>query len=254
MMSQPGPVQNRILMHLPTAAFNLLQPHLHRVQLHRHEILQEQNALVRKVYFIESGIASMVAHTERDGRIEVGLIGRFGFVGVPVVLGTMRATARCIMEMRGEALEIRPIFLRQSMDKHSALRQKLLNYVQALLVQHSQTVLCTALHRLEERLARWLLLAHDRLDDNVVPLTHELFATTLGVRRAGVTTALTNFEDMGIVRKRRGAVEIMNRPLLERNACECYRIISGEYRRLIDTDPHALPAPRKKKCKSLSYV
>jgi len=245
MMFQSRPVQNRILAHLPASAFALLQPHLQRVLLHRHDVLQEPHAPVRKVYFIESGVANMIAHTERDGRVEVGLIGRYGFVGVPAVLGTMRSTDRCVMEMKGEALEIKPANLTRSMDESPALRQKLMNYVQALLVQHSQTVLCNALHRLEERLARWLLLAHDRLDDDVIPLTHELFATMLGVRRAGVTTALAEFESTGAVRRNRGAVEITNRPLLQQKACECYQIIAGEYRRLVDTDHPVQPDKRK---------
>jgi CRP-like cAMP-binding protein len=145
------------------------------------------------------------------------------------------------METAGEALQVKSKNLRQSMEKHPALRQQLMNYVQALLIQNSQTILCNALHRLEERLARWLLLARDRLDDDVIPLTHELFSMMLGVRRAGITTALTELERTGAVRKWRGAVEIMDRALLEQRACECYRIIAAEYRRLVDPRPDVAP-------------
>jgi CRP-like cAMP-binding protein len=234
MLLQSLPVQNRILVHLPADAFDLLRPHMRRIQLKRHAVLQEPNSRVREVYFIEAGVAVMLAQTNRDGRVEVGIVGRFGFIGVPVVLGTMHSLHRCVMETAGEALQVKSKNLRRSMEEHPALRQQLMNYVQALLIQNSQTVLCNALHQLEERLARWLLLARDRLDDDIIPLTHELFSMMLGVRRAGITTALAELERTGAVRKWRGAVEIMDRALLEQRACECYRIIATEYRRLVD--------------------
>jgi CRP-like cAMP-binding protein len=234
MLFQSLPVKNRILAHLPAHAFATLQPYLRRVRLKRHDVLQEPRCPLRKVYFIESGVAAMFANTKRDGQVEVGLVGRFGFIGVPVALGTMLSIHRCVMEVGGEALQIKSKDLRQSMDEQPVIRQQLMNYVQALLIQNSQTVLCNALHQLQERLARWLLLARDRLDGDVIPLTHELFSLMLGVRRAGITTALAKLELAGAVRRRRGAVEIVNRALLERKACECYRIIAAEYRRLAD--------------------
>jgi CRP-like cAMP-binding protein len=236
MLFQSLPVQNRLLAHLPADAFDMLRPHLQRVQLDRHEVLQEPNRRVKKVHFIESGVATLFAHTKRDGRIEVGIVGRFGVIGVPVVLGTMLATHRCVMEVGGEALQIGSKDLRRLMEEHPAIRQQLMNYIQALLIQYSQTAFCNACHPLEERLARWLLLARDRLDDNTIPLTHELFSMMLGVRRSGVTIALGELEAAGVVRKRRGAVEITDRALLEQRTCECYGIIAAEYRRLLDSD------------------
>jgi CRP-like cAMP-binding protein len=234
MLFRSLPVRNRILAHLPVDAFDKLRPHLRRVRLKRHDVLQEPHCPLRKVYFIESGVATMFAHTKHGGQVEVGIVGRFGLIGVPVVLGTMLSIHRCVMEVAGEALQIKPKDLRHLMDEQPVIRQQLMNYIQALLIQNSQTTLCNALHQLEERLARWLLLARDRLDADVIPLTHELFSTMLGVRRAGVTTALAELELAGAVRKRRGAVEIRNRALLEQRACECYRIIAAEYRRLVD--------------------
>lgn len=238
MLFQSLPVQNHILAHLPASAFNLLQPCLRRVPLRRHAILQEPHRPVRDVFFIEAGVANILAYSKRDGQVEVGLVGRFGFVGVPVVLGRPRSIHRCVVEAAGEALQIAADDLGRSMDADPALRQQLMSYVHALLIQNSQTVLCNALHEIEERLARWLLLARDRLDDDVIPLTHELFSMMLGVRRNETTTALTKLESAGAVRRRRGAVQIEDRALLEQRSCECYRIIAAEYRRLLG--PEAL--------------
>jgi CRP-like cAMP-binding protein len=109
-----------------------------------------------------------------------------------------------------------------------------MNYVQALLVQNAQTVLCSARHRLEQRLTRLLLLAHDRVEDDAIALTHEFLAMMVGARRAGITTALERLEQDGAIRRRRGVVEIVDRVRLEHWTCECYRVIAAEYRRLID--------------------
>jgi CRP-like cAMP-binding protein len=234
MLFQSLPVQNRILGHLPVDAFDILQPHLQRVPLRKSDILQWPNRQVSRIYFLECGLANIFANTERDGQVEVGIVGRFGLIGVPVVLGTMSAADTAIMEVAGEALQIKSRHLRRSMDQHPAIRQQLMNYVHALLIQNSQTILCNARHQIRQRLTRWLLLAHDRLDDNVIPLTHELFSLMLGVRRADITAGLAQLERARAIRRGRGAVEILDRALLERITCECYHIIAAQYQRLVD--------------------
>ena len=163
----------------------------------------------------------------------MGLVGRLGFVGVPAVLGTGYSINRCVVEVPGEALQLDAGDAVVAMKANAAIRQRLMNYVQALLVQNSQTALCNARHELEERLARWLLLAQDRLEGNVIPLTHDLFSMALGVRRAGVTTSLTKLEREGAIKKARGEIKIVNRELLSEKSCECYRVIAGEYDRLV---------------------
>jgi len=226
-------VQNRLLRSMPAAAFTLIRSHLKRVQLKAREILQERNKPIPYVYFVERGVASIFARTSRDGPVEVAMIGRLGLVGVPVVLGTMRSPNRCLVMVPGEALQISSGDLKDAIDSSSELRQHLMNYVQALLVQNSQTVLCNVRHELCERLCRWLLLACDRLDDNMIPVTHDLLSMTLGVRRAGVTAALAKLAAIGAVRRSRGAIEIMDRDVVEQLACECYRIVSAEHKRLM---------------------
>ncbi len=186
------------------------------------------------------GLASVFARTKRDGPVEVSIVGRFGFVGVAAVLGIMRSPIRCWMEVPGEALRITSKDLRRVMDAIPAVRQHLLNYVHALLIQNSLLALCNVRHELEERLCRWLLLASDRLDEKAIPLTHDQLSISLGVRRASVTTTLANLEEAGAVIKSRRAIEIASRAILEKKTCECYRIIASEYARISGSGRHII--------------
>jgi len=231
-------VRNRILAGMAPKLFARLRPYLHPIALKRRTILQEHNRPIEHIYFIERGVASLVAPCQRDGPVEVAIIGRFGFVGVVAVLGTMSSPNRCLMEVSGEALRITSNDLQHIMEKVPLVRQHLLTYVHALLIQNTQTSLCNIRHQIEERLCRWLLLASDRLDDNVVPLTHDQLSIILGIRRAGVTTSLATLEEIGAVTKRRGAVEIADRAILEAKSCECYRIIASEYNRVANSSPY----------------
>jgi CRP-like cAMP-binding protein len=247
-------VQNRILACMAPEIFDHLRPYLQPIVLRRRAILQEHNRLIEHIYFIERGVASLFARTQRDGPVEVSIVGRLGFVGVAAVLGTMRSPNRCLMEVPGEALRITAKNLRRVMEDTPGVRQHLLNYVHALLIQNTQTALCNVRHELEERLCRWLLLASDRLDEKTIPLTHDQLSMILGVRRAGVTTTLANLEEAGAVIKTRGAVEIADRAILKKKTCECYRIIASEYNRItgsgcyphtIETALSAVGRPRK---------
>jgi CRP-like cAMP-binding protein len=215
--------------------FAHLRPHLQLTALKRRAILQEHSRPIEHVHFIERGVASLLARTQRDGPVQVGIVGRLGFVGVAAVLGTKRSPNRCLVEIPGEGFRISTDELRRIMGDVPQVGQRLLHYIHALLIQNTQTALCNVRHDLDKRLCRWLLLASDRLDDTVMPLTHDRLSMILGVRRAGVTTALANLEQAGGVKKTRGAVEIVNRAVLERKTCECYRIVASEYRRLTDS-------------------
>jgi CRP-like cAMP-binding protein len=224
---QPINAQNRILQQLPAAALARLRPQLSRVRLRRRAVLQEANETAETVTFIEHGLVAVIARTQADGLVGVGVVGQSGLVGVPALLGTRRAPYRCVVEVEGEALQIAAVHIRAAMNE-AAVRQPLMNYVQSLLVQNVQAALCSSRHDLVQRLARWLLLAHDRLDHGVIPLTHALLSVMLGVRRASVTGGLSYLEDIGAIAKGRGAITVLDRNLLERHACECYRIIAGE--------------------------
>jgi CRP-like cAMP-binding protein len=201
-------VRNTLLRNLPADALAAMLPELTHIRLKRRTILQEAHTSIDKVFFVESGMAAVLASTQHDGPMEVGIVGRFGIIGVPALLDTVRSPHRCRMEVDGAALQLAAADLRLAMADYPALRQPLMNYVQALLVQNGQTALCNLRHGLLQRLARWLLMASDRLGANVIPLTHALLSVMLGVRRAGVTGALSALEEAGAVRKNRGAVVI----------------------------------------------
>jgi len=230
MVSASAIVRNRLLASMAPELFDRLRPHLHSITLKRKAILQEHNRPIEYVYFLERGVASLFARTKSDGPVAVSIVGPRGFVGVAAILGKTRSPNRCVMEVPGEALRITSQELNRIMDDAPAVRQLLLTYIHALLIQNSQVALCNGRHELLERLCRWLLLAADRFDEKAIPLTHDQLAVTLGVRRAGVTTALSTLEKMGAIAKTRGAIEIADRALLEHETCECYHIITSEYR------------------------
>jgi len=225
-------VRNRLLASMAPETFDHLRPLLQPIALERRAILQEYHRPIEHIYFIERGLASVFARTQRDGSVEAYVVGRFGFVGVSAVLGTMRSPTRSSMEVPGDALRITTKDLRRVMDDSPAVRQHLLDYVHALLIQNMQLTLCNVRHQIEERLCRWLLLASDRVGEGVIPLTHDQLSMILGVRRASVTQTLANIEEAGAVIKSRRAIEIASRAILEEKACECYRIIASEYARI----------------------
>lgn len=231
-------VKNRLLACLDPASFAQLAPHLDLVPLRRREVLQDHFHPIEHVYFIESGVASLYARTRADGPIEVAIAGRFGLVGVSAILGAGRSPHRCLMQVPGEALRIAAPDLRAAMESSPTIRHHLLSYVNALLVQNAQTALCNGRHEVEKRLCRWLLLAADRLDQAAIPITHDMLAMNLGVRRAGVTRWLGMLQKGGVIAIHRGLCEIVDRPALEHTACECYGIIAAEYRRLASRGCH----------------
>jgi CRP-like cAMP-binding protein len=227
------PVQNRILAHLPDAALNTLRSYLKVVHLMRHEVLQEQLRPIYNVYFIESGMANLFDNSDRDGRVELGIVGRYGFVGVPIVLGKTHAAYRCVTEVEGDALKVNASALRRWMLRHPGVRLPFMNFAQAFLVQTSQMSLCNLIHPLIERLGTWLLLSHDRLDGNKIPLDREFLSLLLNEPWSAIETALTELGSGGAVKTQQGHIEITDRSFLEERACKCYGTISGAYRRLV---------------------
>jgi CRP-like cAMP-binding protein len=224
-----GIVQNKFLATMSPADFDQLRPFLKVVELKRHSVIHEANKPVDAVYHIESGVVSRVARTQGDGAVEVAIVGRYGFLGISVVLGTMIALQRSIVQIPGLALRISAADLQTVMAQNPAMRDHLLRYVHLLLAQKAQVVLCNAKHEIDKRLARWLLLAHDRVVGSQLPVTHDLLSMMLGVRRAGVTEALAELESKGILAKARGAVRIVDPQGLKAHACECYKIIDEKF-------------------------
>jgi CRP-like cAMP-binding protein len=230
-------VRNVVLATLPEAEFALLRPHLTPLALRRNEIIHDTSRCPNAVYFIESGMISRVIRTAKDGPVEVANVGRCGFIGVSVVLGTMLAIQRTVVLIPGMALRIDAETLRALMAERPAIKEHLLRYVQTLMALKGQIALCNAKHEVSERLARWLLLARDMIGSDVLPVTHGLIAGALGVRRASVSDALAELGSRGVVEGTRGSLRVRDVDGLRRGACACHGVVDGHFRLFRDM-PH----------------
>lgn len=227
--------RNRLLAALSAADFDRMRPLLEAVEIRRRVVLQDFHQRLEHVYFIESGLASLQVQTDSDSPVEAGLVGRMGMIGAPVVLGTGHAPIRAIMEVPGEALRLSAHSLGALMAGIRPLRRLLLSYVQATTVQSSQLVLCNVRHDTDQRVARWLLLARDRLDSDDIPITHDLLSGSLGVRRSSVTDSVARLQAAHAVRATRGQIAVVSRRRLEDISCRCYQIIKAEYDQLLES-------------------
>lgn len=223
---------NRLLSSLSRNDFELLEPDLKSVTLGLRKPLERPNRRIEAVYFPESGFASVVA-VQRGKEVEVGLIGREGMTGLPIVLGNHRSPHSTYIQAPGTAKCIPSAELRKATEASPSLRNALLKFVQAFGVQTTHTAISNAQSRIDVRLARWLLMAHDRIGDDTLPLTHEFLSLMLAVRRAGVTTALDALRKQGVISYNRGHITIRDRKRMERMAGESYGTPEAEYRRLI---------------------
>lgn len=226
-------VRNRLLAALSADDFALIRPHLEPVPLSQSDVIIEAHAPIEHVYFLEAGVTSVVTRTERGRRIEIGLVGREGFAGVPVLLGTDRTPHETFMQIGGAALRIEADAFRQTLEESPALQKLLLRFVQAFHLQTAQTAACNGSHPVGRRLARWLLMCHDRLDGDELPLTHEFIAVMLGVRRPGVTEALQMLEKEQAIRAEWRNIVVLDRRRLQERAGDGYGGPEAEYERLI---------------------
>lgn len=218
-------IANRILASLPAEELNRLFPYLGRARLHSGESICLPNRPVAFVYFPNSGMVSMIA-TMRDGAtVEVGIVGREGFVSTSVLLGIPSIPIRAVVQIEGDAFTIQPILLRKLLPETPRLESMLRYYANAYWNQVAQVAACNRLHRVHERLARWLLMSRDRTDSDLLPLTQEFLAQMIGCRRSSVAAAMGALEKTGLVRCGRGQVRIADRRALEKAACECYGVI-----------------------------
>ncbi len=212
---------NHLLSRLARPDLRLLEPHLVAVDLPVRRQLEARNKKVAQVYFLETGMASVVANGQHA--IEVGVIGREGMTGLSVVLnGDGRAVHETYMQIAGSGLRMPAGNLREAIGASVALHQVLLRYAHAFLIQTTQTALANGRSKIEERLARWLLMAADRTDDSALSLTHEFLAIMLGVRRSGVTVALQGLERTGLISHKRGVITIVDREALESSSNGAY--------------------------------
>jgi CRP-like cAMP-binding protein len=215
-------VQNAILLSLPAHEFDAILPKLVFVELPKHLLLNEIAEPIEWAYFINSGLASFL-NVMADGKsVEVGLTGKEGFVGLPLLAGFSTSPARAVMQVDGSGFRISPADFQDALKACPSLDRNLQRFSQILGMQAMQAAACNRLHEVDQRLARWLLMSQDRLMGDVVPLTQETLANMLGTRRASVTEAAGILQRAGLITYRRGDVKIDDRRGLEGAACECY--------------------------------
>jgi CRP-like cAMP-binding protein len=211
----------------------LLQPHLRFLAVAvRHE-MERPNRRIDTVYFMEAGIASVVAVQADETQVEVGLIGSEGMTGSAVVLGGDQSPLSTYIQVAGEAQLIKADELRKAMRASDSLKSLLLKYVQVFMVQTTHTAISNARSHIDRRLARWILMAHDRTGDKTLPLTHEFLSLMLSVRRPGVTEALQSLRRQQLIESGRNKIVILNRNGIVKLAGPSYGVPEQEYRRLI---------------------
>lgn len=225
---------NRLLAALSPREFEILEPHLEVTQLARGRVLFEPGDDVVVTYFpCRRTMASLLIVT-RDGReVEAATIGREGAVGGIVSAGNKPAFGRAVVQIDGEALCIPTSHLEAAKMGSTRFADLFARYSDALLAQMMQGVACNALHHADERCARWLLASHDRAGDGIIHLTQESLAEMLGVQRTTLSTITAGLAARGLIRTHRGRVEIIDRPGLERAACECYETVEAHFARLL---------------------
>jgi CRP-like cAMP-binding protein len=224
---------NLFLAALPPKDFLLLAPHLRSVQLEHGVILHDAGERIEQVYFLQSGLASLVTVMKNGTAVLAATVGRAGVVSATVGIGSHRAFGRAVVEIAGNAVRMVGSQFHAAVEESDTLRTLIIEYNDLLLSQVQQTVACNALHSVKARLCRWLLEMQDCIGGSPIPLTQEIIAQMLGVRRTTLTVIARLLQGAGMIRYRRGLITIVDRAKLEGNACECYGIIKHRIERVI---------------------
>lgn len=233
---QQDGVRNRILASLPAGEFRALAPRLAPAALAAGEVLYGAEDAVRHVYFVEGGLISLLSTLADGTAIEVSAVGREGLGGLSAVLGGEASAHQAAVQVGGRALRMRADDAREAFQTLPYFRGRVLGYARLTLTQISQTAVCNALHTVEERLARWLLMCGRRLERDALPVTHEFLSHMLGVRRSGVTVATGILQRGGLIRHSRGRIIILDAGGLRDASCECFRVLAEEYDQFLSAE------------------
>jgi CRP-like cAMP-binding protein len=231
--STPTTPRNRLLAALPAEDLARLWPQLERVELEVRHILHAPDEPITAVYFPENGWVSILALLADGRSAEVGVVGSEGMVGLPLLLGSDRSGVEAMVQCPGPLLRLGAGAFLQAIDESTALRTLLLRYALAFQAHVTQTAACNGHHALDQRLARWLLIAHDRAGGDEFPITQEFLAMMLCVHRPGVTVAARLFQQAGLIRYGGGRMVITDRQGLEAAACECYGAVRRQFEALL---------------------
>ena len=241
-------LENDLLLNLPDKECHAIYSELVFLPLRTHDVLNEDGMSIQYAYFMNSGLAS-VLNVMQDGKsVEVGLTGKEGFVGLPLIVGFKTSPARVIVQIAGSAYRISANALIDILPKCRTLEKRLHRFAQVLAAQAAQIAACNRLHEVDERLARWLLMSRDRIGSDLVPLTQEFLAHMLGTRRSSVTVAASILQKADLINYTRGQVNIVNSKGLEAAACECYQAMVEQSSRWNDESEinPAEPAQKRK--------
>ena len=222
------PVTNRLLATLPKKEYQRLQPELEEVTLPFAEVLYEPGASIRHVYFPNDSIISVLAEVGTNATLEVGIVGNEGMAGLSVFMGVNTSRNKALVQSAGTAMRMKSEALHRESQQIGSLHSLLHRYSQSLLAQASQSAACNRFHMVNARLARWLMMTHDRLGTDEFRVTQEFMSNMLGVRREGVTGAAIALQKDQLISYSRGQVKILNRAGLEAVSCTCYRVIKDE--------------------------
>lgn len=225
--------QNHLLSALPDEDFDRINTDLESVSLKLGEVLYESGDRMSHVYFPTTAIISLLYIMENGGTAEIGIAGNNGLIGMALFMGGDTTSNRAVVQSAGQAVRMKADSLRAEFQRGGVFQDVLLRYTQALMTQISQTAVCNRLHSVEQQLCRWLLINHDQLPADMLVMTHDLIANMLGVRREGVSIAAGHLQELGLIEYSRGTVNILDRKGLERVCCECYKVVSDEYDRLL---------------------
>lgn len=225
--------RNRLLQALPPDDLGRLLPHLERVDVHKGEVLIHQGQPLEFAYYPEGGLSSNLAVTSDGRKIEVGCFGFEGMVSTATVLGSDRASHDILVQVGAPWLRMRTAALKEALQASATLQAVLLQYVQIQILTLSHSALANGAYVIKERLARWLLMAHDRLEGDDLALTHDFLSLMLGVQRSGATIAIQELEGLGMIRARRGLITVVDRDKLRDMAGDSYGFPEAEYERLI---------------------
>jgi CRP-like cAMP-binding protein len=227
------PPANRLLGLLEPRDYERLRPHLQRIPLKYRQSLYRARQPIGFVFFIETGVGSLVNTMANGEAAEVGTIGNEGMVGLPLVFGDDRAPTSVYVQVPGEGLRMKGTLFQKELARSASMRAVMLRYAHAFFNQVAQSAACNHFHSIGQRACRWLLMTHDRMHSDEFLLTQEFLAMMLGVQRTGVTAAAGALQRVGLIRYTRGNVSILDRRGLLDRSCECYSVSKREFDRLL---------------------
>jgi CRP-like cAMP-binding protein len=228
------PLKNKILSSLSPGVYEALSQYLEPVELEHGQVLHQPEEPISQVYFINTGLVSILSLLEDGSTIEVAVVGREGLSDTSALLGSEVSPHQSLVQIPGDGLRMRIDVFKEEVRSNGQFQALLLRYASLLIAQISQVAVCNALHTIEERLARWLLMGALRTESNNLPLTQEFISHMLGVRRAGVTVAARTLQTAGLIKYNRGDITILDHEGLEAAACECYENSREEFMRYME--------------------